>query len=269
MGNMRSRRRRPGGPGHRLTLRSSHPAPSTGLSPWLSLPRVRSAGDSSSPLARAGALLIVAGLGAALVHVVEYHVGLGDVAGRPASIGFMLAHCPIRGGLLIVLAIAALTLLALCGELRALMRRRRRLMDEARSLRVAPPSPSTCAPLRPGRLLALFLPLLLCQAGLYDLVAHWLPMAISMRMHGVVMAMPVQGALPLLPVHLAVAAMLAALIWRLERRFVALQTAITALRKLLRQALLAVRTVPLPPAPSVAPIFSFCGPGALSRPPPV
>jgi hypothetical protein len=44
----------------------------------------------------AGALLVIAGLDAALAYVAEDHAGPEIAGDRPASLAFMLAHCPIR-----------------------------------------------------------------------------------------------------------------------------------------------------------------------------
>ena len=77
----------------------SEPAPSTTRltqAVWFPLPRMRAGASTVALTTGTGALLCSAGLGAALVHVVEYHVGLGTVDGRQASLAFMLAHCPVR-----------------------------------------------------------------------------------------------------------------------------------------------------------------------------
>lgn len=117
----------------------SEPAPSTTRltqAVWFPLPRMRAGASTVALTTGTGALLCSAGLGAALVHVVEYHVGLGTVDGRQASLAFMLAHCPVRGGLLVVFVAALLTLLAVCCELRALRHQQRSLTLIARHLPV-------------------------------------------------------------------------------------------------------------------------------------
>ena len=217
----------------------------------------------------AGVLLVLAGLGAALVHVIEYHLGLGTVGGRSASIAFMLAHCPARGALLAIAIAATLTTLALLGGLRLLLRTQRRYTLQARAAGLDIPSMQVRPSPHPGRLVVLYPPLLLCQAGLYALAEHCLPMTVSTRMHGVVMDMAMRGALPLAPVHLVVALLLALLVWRLEHRFTVLHAVISTLRRLLRQAVLAPHHVHYPVAPPCTPLSRSCGPGALSRPPPV
>ena len=217
----------------------------------------------------AGALLLIAGLGAALVHVAEYHVGLETVGGRSASLAFMLAHCPVRGGLLAAIVVALVALMALLVELRALANQRFRLTSTARCIRHidATSLPATTSP-QLGRLLVVFQPLLCVQLGLYALVERCVPMTVAMSMHGVTMNMDVRSTLPLVPVHLVVALLLAVFVWRLEHRIVVLQAAIDAVRRLLRQAPRAPRRVRLPFAPNVAQPSRLYGPGALSRPPP-
>jgi len=235
---------------------------------WLPLPQAR-AGTSLGALGvAAGVLCVVASLGAALVHIVEYHLGLGRVGDQPASIAFMLAHCPVRGGLLVVIIVAMVTVLALFAELRALALRHRRLTLAARHVSELGSLPRARAPLRPGRLVAVFVPLLCGQIGLYALAERVMPMTVRMSMHGELMNMAVQGATPPLPVHLIVALVLATLVWHLERRFVVLQVAITALRRLLRLALLRPHRVRRARAPLLPLLARWCGPGVLSRPPP-
>jgi hypothetical protein len=214
-------------------------------------------------------LAALAATGAALAHLAEYHLGLGNPGGGWTGVGFMLAHCPVRGGLLLVGLIALCTLIAVGHELRALLREQRRLGLAARHYRVVAPSPVVRSATRcPARFAALFLPLLATQVGLYALAAHLWPMVGPMRMHGVWMYMALQGALPPLPLHLLVATALAALAWRLERRFVALDAAIAVVRRALAHALDMPRSAPLPPLPSIVPLSRYCGPATLSRPPP-
>ena len=189
----------------------------------LPFPRVRAASGPVASALALGALMLLSGFGAALVHVVEYHVGLSTVDGRSTSIAFMLTHCPVRGGLLVVLVAALLTTLLVAGELRALLHQRRRLARAARRLHLVPPPAPPRSPRRVGRLAALAVSLLCGQAALYALAAHYFPMTMSMRMQGVPMHMAVQGAFPLLPIHLLVAGLLAFVVWRLERSFLVLR----------------------------------------------
>jgi hypothetical protein len=220
-------------------------------------------------IAGLGLLWVLAAMGAALVHLVEYHVGLGSSGGRLDSMRFMLAHCPVRGGLLVALIATVLTLFAVWRELRSLLGQQRRLILEAHRLQLAAShGPAPTMPLPMIRFVALLASILAGQAGLYALTAHLWPMISLMRMHGAWMYMEAPGALPLLPLHLVVAVALAALAWRLERRFTVLRAAIAAVRRAVARALSALLRVPLPSWPHVSWLHSYCVPAALSRPPP-
>ncbi|HWE60492.1 MAG TPA: hypothetical protein VHB98_02160 [Chloroflexota bacterium] len=236
---------------------------------WLPVPRLSDRADALALGAGAGVLLMLAALGAALVHIVEYHLGLAGPGSGLASVRFMLAHCPVRGGLLVVIVAATLTVLALLHELRSLSGRQRRLTLDARSLGVVVPASRDVMPRGAARLVALFVPILIGQLGVYALLARLWPMTFLMRMHGALMVMTVQGAAPLLLAHLVVAVVLATCTWRLEHRFTMLQAAIAAVRRLLAHALTAPRHSVLPLCPPVPRLSSYAGPAALSRPPPV
>jgi hypothetical protein len=89
-----------------------------------------------------------------------------------------------------------------------------------------------------------------------------------MRMNGVFMHMTPQGALPLAPVHLVVAAVIAALAWRLERRVTVLRAIIAAVRRLLARMAIATVHTPLP-RPVLVPCNCMAvGLVGLPRPPP-
>lgn len=237
--------------------------------PWLPVPRVSARAGRGAPIAGICLLWVLAAAGAALVHLMEYHLGLNASGGRLASMAFMLAHCPVRGGLLVVLIVTVLTLCAVGHELRSLLGEQRRLTMAARRYHASVLPPGVRGGTRSlTRYVLLFLPILAGQAGLYALSAHLWPMVGLMRMHGAWMYMTAQGALPPLPLHLAVAAALAALAWRLERRFVALGAAIVAARRVLARILARARLVSLPASPPGARLSSYGGPAALSRPPP-
>jgi hypothetical protein len=246
-------------------------------------PSVRSAaGTVRLPLIQAGAragwgattrlfglCLALAIVGAMLVHAVEYHLGLGAGGHRLASIQFMLAHCPVRGGLLVVGLSTVVTLLALWREMRLLLRQRRDLTLLARRSNPVETLPAPRTPLYLKRLVALFLPLLAAQAGAYALLGHLWPMTFAMRMHGVLVDMAVPGAVPLWPLQIGVATLLASLAWGMERRFGALHAVIGAACRMLARLLSAVRNVPLPAYSPAAHPAGYGVPGAFPRPPPL
>lgn len=234
----------------------------------LPLPRDAARGAAGRAVWGFGTPLALAVVGAMLVHIVEYHLGLGTASRRLAAIQFMLAHCPIRGGLLVVGLCAALTVLALLRELCCLLGQRRRLTRLAERAGVATRVPAARTPLHPERLIVLLLTVLGGQVGLYALLAHVWPMIFAMRMHGVLMDMAVPGAAPLLPLHLGVATLLTAIGWSMERRFQVLHAVIGAVRRLLARLVNAERAVPLPACAPAVRLSGYGGPGALARPPP-
>jgi hypothetical protein len=232
------------------------------------MPRLSPCSGSCGVAKGIGALLVLAAAGAALVHIVEYHLGLGGNGQHMATIQFMLAHCPVRGALLVVLVAVMLTAFALFRELRVLWGRQRSLAQAARRAGVVTSPPPGRPPLHAARFVALFLPILAGQLGLTALVARFLPMTFAMDMHGVSMDMSIQPALPMLPLQLIVALLLAAFAWRLERRFITLHTLIATVCRLLMLALGALLRVSIPSFPSLPRPSRYGGPTTLSRPPP-
>jgi hypothetical protein len=191
-----------------------------------------------------GLLLLLAALGATLVHTMEYHLGLGSQTG-PSAAEAMLAQCPLRGGLLVMVLVTVAAALAIAYEVRRLTRQRRALLRLAgeelgsRASRVA-------LPRQPIRVVQVFVPLIALQAGMYGLFDQLWPMGPLMRMNGAFMHMASQGALPLAPVHLIVAALIAVLVWRLERRVTVLRAIIAAVCRLLARMATITLRVPLP-----------------------
>lgn len=199
--------------------------------------------------------------GAGLVHGLEYHLGLGDTAGH------MLATCPLRGGLLLIALFVVATILMVWREVRA-------LVAEYRILARAAAEPHRALtgvrdlPRRPGRLVALLLAVFLAQVACYALAQHLWPMSTLMWMHGGVMRMPIDGALPLLPAQLTASALMALAIWRLERQVSVLCAGIARLRRALRM-LDANKPSPAFVPPAFHPARLPAGLLGFSRPPPL
>ncbi|HVA89708.1 MAG TPA: hypothetical protein VNL71_07680 [Chloroflexota bacterium] len=100
-------------------------------------------------------LLVAAASGAALVHVLEYHLALGGGVAARAAAADMMAHCPFNGSLLIVLLFALRTIGLCAREVRLLTARRRALAAMADRAGLAPMDPPVLLPRRPGRWLRL------------------------------------------------------------------------------------------------------------------
>jgi hypothetical protein len=199
--------------------------------------------------------------GACLVHDAEYHLGLGKTAGH------VLASCPIRGGLLLVALFTVATALVAFLEVRALAARRRSLAAMAVASG-AQAEAGEDVPRQLKRLWSLFGAVFVAQTGLYLLAQQLWPMSTLMRMSGGLMRMPLDGALPLIPVQIVVALFLAAAIWRLERRVARLRSAIAALETLLRTLSDGDRR-PVVPHAADHPLKAQAGLLGFSRPPPL
>lgn len=214
--------------------------------------------------------LIATLVGAALIHVVEYHLGLGirgTLGQRLAAIEFALYHCPLRGpiGLLALLAaiVIAATLASMRSQLRTLHQLEGALTrepDRPKSLRIDR---------REGyipTLAAAWLVLGLAQLGIFIVAQHVAPMEYVMHMHGGQMLMGV--ALPVSPALLSflIALPAALLVTRLEARLSGIAAAIAeTIRTLFARARSSRRPVPAPARVALSARF---GPTVFSRPPP-
>jgi hypothetical protein len=191
------------------------------------LPRLVAA---RSPLAAAGnlaGLLLAALAGASLVHLAAYHLPFSVPLGPlwVAQALALLAHCPLIGPLGCVALGAALAIWRAAHELRRLEHLKTALARSLAARRGVVPRPCT-HDLQPRSLrrLVFFISVLLGLQLLVLAVAMWLfPMHITMRMNGVLMAMPMAPTVPVLPLHLLIAGLLGLLLWRLERRLTGLR----------------------------------------------
>jgi len=235
----------------------------------LPVPRVTGRSGAPAALLGLGLLLLLAASGAALVHIIEYHLGLGSSGDWRASARAMLARYPLSGSLLVVILFTLGTVLAVLRELRVLSRERRHLIQAAAAAGMRPIGAGVALPRRPSRLLQLLAPQLLVQLGVSMLASHLWPMDVQMRMDGVLMTMQARGAVPLLPTQLVVATLLAILVWRLERRLTVLRSVIATVRRLLRLVMTGDFVVRIPPGPAPRPLCAWVAPALLSRPPPV
>lgn len=235
----------------------------------LPVPRVAGRAGVSGLALGAGLLLLLAAFGAALVHIIEYHLGLGGSGDWRVNALLMLRRCPLSGSLLVVVLCTLVVLTALWRELRALSLQRRRLTQAAARVGLKPATTYITLPRRLARLLKLLIPLLAMQAGVYALAGHLWSMGVQMRMGGILMTMPVRGAAPLLPLHLIVAVGLAVLVWRLERRLTVLRSVIATVHRLLKLLGFDRPAAPVPHGPAPRPLQAWVAPTLLSRPPPV
>ncbi len=214
--------------------------------------------------------VIAAVAGAAVVHVVEYHLGLGfkgNSEQRLAAIEYMLYHCPLRGPVGVILLLA---LLAVCGTL-ALMRSQLRTLQQ---LGGTPPSESgwltrvRTKRVLPSisRLTGTWLLLGAAQLGIFLVIGHFMPMEYVMQMHGGHMLMGIAPPIPPIPLSFALALPVAYVLTMVERRLSAIAAAIAhRVRMLFARA----RSSPRPRllARRVGLNFRF-GPALFSRPPP-
>jgi hypothetical protein len=180
----------------------------------------------------------------------------------------MLAHCPLRIGLVVVGLATLVAALSVTRELRQLRTQQRACAASARGAGAVVPARPIREPLQTRRLIGLFLPILAGQVALTALVTQLWPMTLLMQMHGSMMAMTLPGAVPPVPLHGVVALLLAVCTWRMERRFRTLRASIALMRRLLARMLHTVLPVVLPSPPATPSLRDYGGPAALSRPPP-
>lgn len=186
---------------------------------------------------RLSALVLAAICGAALVHLVEYHAGIGSTHSLQSAAD-MLAQCPLSGALVLIALCALSTAVAVSQVVRRLSRRRRQL----RAMLAAGPRRALAAstlhyavrPRRPGHLFAIVCVLLAAQSSVYALSETLWPMGRLMRMHGVLMHMPSHDPVPVIPLQLLVALVFTVVLWRLERRVTVLRAAVGLLHALLQ-----------------------------------
>jgi hypothetical protein len=213
-------------------------------------------------------LLAAALVGAGLVHLLAYHLPPGVPFGlrwdRQALA--LLVRCPLVGPLGLIATIAVLAPLLAFHELQRLDRLNRAL-TRLLAARHVPVSPACeVVPRSPWRLVGFVALLLSVQVALLSVASALWPMRLTMVMEGGPMTMIRTPALPLAPLHLAVAVLLALLLWRIERRLVRLRAEIARRLHLLcstwrEQAAL------LPEAPARLP-HAWASPGHFARPPP-
>ncbi len=234
------------------------------------LPRLAAGEGSAAHVYNAAGLLGAALAGAALVHLLAYHVpaGVPTAPHWSASLLLLLAHCPLLGPLGAIAAIAVLAPLLLLREVVRLERLNAALARRLAAQRAPASRGESLAPRSPRRLAGFILVLLALQVALFSAAGLVCPMHVSMLMGGKLMTMSTAAALPLAPLHLAVAALVGLLLWRVERRLTHLRAAVAR-----RLGLLAHHHAtyhPQPPASrDVRLPLGWYGQPLFARPPPV
>lgn len=216
--------------------------------------------------------------GAALIHVVEYHLGLGfsgDVSSRLDAMAYMIAHCPM-GGPLLAVGLGSAGAVAVTSWVMARQLKRLRDLEPGLSdcspgwvyrLRRAESRESSSRPdLNPPRLVLTSLLLAFAQSLLFLLALHFVPMQYVMEMRGGRMLMAVTLPVPVLPLTLVIGAMFACLLEMLEGKVELLASAIERLRALFGEVRSSVRPVVID---GLRPVVAFLGPALFSRPPPL
>jgi hypothetical protein len=237
---------------------------------------------SSASLIRLGATIAA---GAALIHVIEYHLGLG-FNGQPSArlrvIAYMIERCPLRGplaavivGFAVVAVATAVTMTRQLARLHELDARRR----PTRRMSLRSPGPNIAnrgdrrhvdhGHLHPPiqYLAGVWLLLAVGQLALFSLAQHLAPMHYIMEMHGVQMVMTDAPPVPLAPLSFVLAGLGALLLARCERRLHVIERAIAERLRVLYDEPVASF---IPDAPRVSGALALTlGPAILSRPPPL
>src|SRR5579885_3023785 len=177
------------------------------------LPRLAPSRARAVPAWNAAGVVCAGLAGAAVVHLLAYHLPLGLPPGSrwAATALTLLASCPLSGALGAVTAVAVAVVLLALRELRRL-RRLDAALARLAATRTASPNMEGAQPRSLARLAVLVVLLLGLQLALTGLVDAVCPMQAGMVMHGAYMSMAVPAALPLAPLHLIVAALLALLL---------------------------------------------------------
>lgn len=217
----------------------------------------------------AGGLLALAAMGAALVHIVSYHLPAGIGSGRYwiDTLPALLVHCLLFGPLGVMVAIAIFAPLYVVREVLRLRR-----LAETLSRRLAThgfgAAPRVVMPRSPRRLLAFISALLILQTLLLSLFQLLCPMPVTMVMGGVVMTMPSAPAVLITPVHLLVATLLGALLWYAERRLTCLRRDVAQRLRLLATAHRTASAIPLVSGRPQPPL-AWLAEALFARPPPI
>ncbi len=232
------------------------------------LPRLVAGTGYPPALWNALGLLGTALVGAGLVHLAAYHVP----AGAPTSARWfatalaLLARCPLRGPLGLIAAVAVLAPLLALREMGNLRRRDRALARLLAARHLAPPPGHDAVPRSPRRLLLFIAVLLGSQAALFGVAGLLCPLQTGAAMDGMPMALPAASVLSLGPLHLAVAAVLGLLLWRVEHRLTRLRAVVAAQLRLLRYSGGATIRPPVPYAARLP--RTLQGHSLFARPPP-
>jgi hypothetical protein len=184
------------------------------------LPRLAPGQTWAATAYNAVGLLAAALVGAGLVHLLAYHLPAGMPFGPrwDEQALALLVHCPLVSPLGLIGAIAVLAPLLACWELRRLEQLNTMTVRLLRARRIPLPPTHQDLPRSPWRLLGLFALLLSLQVTLVGLAAWLDPMQTTMVMGGRLMTMASTPVLPLGPLQLVVAALLALILWRVEHR---------------------------------------------------
>jgi hypothetical protein len=215
----------------------------------------------------AAGLLGLSLVGAALVHVAFYHLpgGIQSSAYWTVALATLFVHCPLFGPLGVLAAIAVLAPLLGAGEILRLKR-----LEKALAWRLARQGagiPYDIVPRSPWRLAGFVTALLILQTMLLGLAHLLCPMPVTMVMGGVSMTMPAAPVLSITPLHVAVAALLGALLWYTERRLTRLRTQIARCLRLLATPPRTAGPAPAIPGPARLPL-AWSTQALFARPPP-
>lgn len=229
---------------------------------------------SRLPLPRVAPLLRFASaavLGSGLIHVAEFHLGLGfkgDPKSRISTAVWMVQHCPMRPELLAIGALASTVIVWALATMRLQMRRLELLSRHT----VPAASEAVAAGRRSGlachwrRLASVWAALAAIQWALFAAAQHFVPMSYIMEMHGSHMVMGASPPMPAWALALVVGAAGALILAKFERRLVAIVQLIRERIRVLFAAAVSCR--PPHTAGVLMAVPVRLGPVLYSRPPP-
>lgn len=239
------------------------------LRPTALLPRLVPGDGRAAVACNAGGLCGAALAGAGLVHLLAYHAlpGLPLSPHWGATALSLLAHCPLRGPLGLIAAMAVLAPLLALREVLRLRRLSAALGAAMRARRATQAPASVVAPRSLGRLAGFVALVLGLQAALLHLFGLLCPMQATMVMGGVPMTMALAPALPLGLLQVVLAILCALALWRLECRLIRLRAEVARGMSLLNTRD-ERRTSCLPASRAVRSLLGWYGYTLFARPPP-
>ena len=210
--------------------------------------------------------LVACVIGTAVIHVIEFHLGLGingTIQQRAAAAGYMVTHCPLRVWIalasVLAVGILAISLMPVRQDLRNLRRFQEAHPTFAELTTVR-------EPVRSLLLIGLCTGLAAIQWLIFTNSMLVTPMTYSMQVHGSRMVMSMSPAFPIMPLCAAVGLIGGVILAIFERRITIIAAIVAALMRAFGVAPKSHNHSPT--SVERPPLSRLLGPALFSRPPP-